>query len=123
MANFTGANVCDVVEIETYQPDIFGFGIASGDSKVSHYISQTTNDIFRELRIMTFRKNIGSFFVSEEKFENDIMNIVDSENKKKKINLIVIESSPSPDLIPRLHPALPIKPVAVIRSSPAPVMT
>ena len=51
MANFTGANVCDVVEIETYQPDIFGFGIASGDSKVSHYISQTTNDIFRELRI------------------------------------------------------------------------
>ena len=42
---------------------------------------------------MTFRKNIGSFFVSEEKFENDIMNIVDSENKKKKINLIVIETS------------------------------
>ena len=48
---------------------------------------------FRNLRIMTFRKNIGSFFVSEEKFENDIMNIVDSENKKKKINLIVIETS------------------------------
>ena len=51
MANFTGANVCDVVEKETYQPDIFGFGIASGDSKVSHYITKTTNDIFRELRI------------------------------------------------------------------------
>tara|TARA_A100001388_G_scaffold73131_1_gene51850 strand:- start:3591 stop:4076 length:486 start_codon:yes stop_codon:yes gene_type:complete len=51
MANFTGANVTDVVEIETYQPDIFGFGIASNDSKVSHYITQTTNDIFRELRI------------------------------------------------------------------------
>tara|TARA_A100001201_G_scaffold84026_1_gene74553 strand:+ start:97 stop:582 length:486 start_codon:yes stop_codon:yes gene_type:complete len=51
MANFTGANVCDVVEIETYQPDIFSFGIASNDSKVSHYITQTTNDIFRELRI------------------------------------------------------------------------
>ena len=48
---------------------------------------------FRNLRIMTFRKNIGSFFVSEEKFENDIKNIVDSENKKKKINLIVIETS------------------------------
>ena len=48
---------------------------------------------FRNLRIMTFRKNIGSFFVSEEKLENDIMNIVDSENKKKKINLIVIETS------------------------------
>ena len=48
---------------------------------------------FRNLRIMTFRKNIGSFFVDEEKLENDIMNIVDTENKKKKINLIVIETS------------------------------
>ena len=51
MTNFTGANVCDVVEIETYQPDVFSFGIASNDSKVSHYITQTTNDIFRDLRI------------------------------------------------------------------------
>tara|TARA_A100001201_G_scaffold33399_3_gene36007 strand:+ start:1678 stop:2163 length:486 start_codon:yes stop_codon:yes gene_type:complete len=51
MANYTGANVTDVVEIETYQPDIFGFGIASNDSKVTHYITQTTNDILRELRI------------------------------------------------------------------------
>ena len=51
MANFTGSNVCDVVEIETYQPDVFGFGIASNDSKVSYYITQTTNDIFRQLRI------------------------------------------------------------------------
>ena len=50
MANFSGANVTDVVEIETYQPDVFGFGIASNDSKVSHYITQTTNDILRELR-------------------------------------------------------------------------
>jgi len=51
MANFSGANVCDAVEIETYQPDVFSFGIASNDSKVSHYITQTTNDIFRDLRI------------------------------------------------------------------------
>ena len=51
MANYTGANVCDVVEIETYQPDSFNFGIASNDSKVSYYITQTTNDIFRQLRI------------------------------------------------------------------------
>ena len=50
MANYTGANVTDVVEIETYQPDVFGFGIASNDSKVSHYITQTTNDILRQLR-------------------------------------------------------------------------
>ncbi len=51
MANFSGANVCNAVEIETYQPDVFSFGIASNDSKVSHYITQTTNDIFRDLRI------------------------------------------------------------------------
>ena len=51
MANFSGANVCNAVEIETYQPDVFSFGIASYDSKVSHYITQTTNDIFRDLRI------------------------------------------------------------------------
>ena len=61
MANFTGANVCDVVEIETYQPDVFSFGIASNDSKVSYYITQTTNDIFRQLRIEwfpTYKSNI-----------------------------------------------------------------
>ena len=61
MANFTGANVCDVVEIETYQPDVFSFGITSGDSKVSHYITQTTDDIFRQLRIEwfpTYKSNI-----------------------------------------------------------------
>ena len=51
MANYTGANVCTAVDIETYQPDVFGFGIASNDSKVTHYIGQTTDDIFRELRI------------------------------------------------------------------------
>ena len=61
MANYTGANVCDVVEIETYQPDSFNFGIASNDSKVSYYITQTTNDIFRQLRIEwfpTYKSNI-----------------------------------------------------------------
>jgi hypothetical protein len=49
MANYTGANVCDVVEIETYQPDAFSFGIASNDSKVSYYITQTTNDIYIQI--------------------------------------------------------------------------
>ena len=61
MTNFTGANVCDVVEIETYQPDVFSFGVASNDSKVSYYITQTTNDIFRQLRIEwfpTYKSNI-----------------------------------------------------------------
>ena len=51
MANFSGANVCDAGEIAKYQPDAFNFGVGSGDSKVSHYITQTTDDIFRDLRI------------------------------------------------------------------------
>ena len=49
------------VDIETYQPDSFNFGIASNDSKVSYYITQTTNDIFRQLRIEwfpTYKSNI-----------------------------------------------------------------
>ena len=51
MANFSGAYVCDAVEIETYQPDVFGFGIASTDTEATNFFSQTTNDILRELRI------------------------------------------------------------------------
>jgi hypothetical protein len=61
MANFTGANVCDAGEIAKYQPDAFNFGVGSGDSKVSHYITQTTDDIFRQLRIEwfpTYKSNI-----------------------------------------------------------------
>ena len=51
MTNFTGANVIDATEVAKYQTDIFDFGIGSGTSEVAFFISQTTNDIFRELRI------------------------------------------------------------------------
>ena len=51
MTNFTGANVIDATEVAKYQSDIFDFGIGSGTSEVAFFISQTTNDIFRELRI------------------------------------------------------------------------
>ena len=50
MTNFTGANVIDATEVAKYQTDIFDFGIGSGTSEVAFFISQTTNDIFRELR-------------------------------------------------------------------------
>ena len=36
MANFTGADVITVADVETYQPDAFDFGLASGDAKVKH---------------------------------------------------------------------------------------
>ena len=53
------------------------------------------SSMFRNLRIMTFRKSIGSFFVDEEKLEENIIEIIDRENKQKKINLIVIDATVS----------------------------
>ena len=50
MANFTGANVINAGDVSNYQADIYEFGIASGTSEVAFFITQTTNDILRELR-------------------------------------------------------------------------
>ena len=51
MANFTGANVITASDVTKYQPDIFGFGIASTDTEAVNFLAQTTNDILRKLRI------------------------------------------------------------------------
>ena len=51
MSNFTGANVITASDVTKYQPDIFGFGIASTDTEATNFFSQTTNDILRQLRI------------------------------------------------------------------------
>ena len=51
MANFTGANVITASDVTKYQPDIFGFGIASTDTEATNFFAQTTNDILRQLRI------------------------------------------------------------------------
>ena len=48
---------------------------------------------FRNLRIMTFRKNKGSFFINENNFDNELIETIDTENKKNKINLVVIETN------------------------------
>ena len=61
MANFTGLNVVDAGEISKYQPDTFNFGIASGDSKVTHFLSETNSDILRNLRAEwwpTYKTNV-----------------------------------------------------------------
>jgi len=50
MANFTGADVINAGDVSNYQSDIYDFGIASGTSEVAFFITQTTNDILRELR-------------------------------------------------------------------------
>jgi len=61
MTNFTGLNVITTDDVIAYQPDAFDFGIASGDSKVTTWITETTNDILRDLRIkwwQTYKTNV-----------------------------------------------------------------
>jgi len=48
------------------------------------------DSIFRNLRIMTFRKNIGDFNKVDFTKDTDIIKKIDSINKNKNINLIVL---------------------------------
>jgi len=45
---------------------------------------------FRNLRILTFRKNRGNFTLSSPLNEDMIIETIDAENKKENINLIVL---------------------------------
>ena len=61
MANFTGADVIVATDVSKYQSDIYDFGFASGSSEVTFYLSETTNDILRELRARwwpTYKTNV-----------------------------------------------------------------
>ena len=61
MANYTGANVITASDVTKYQPDAFGFGIASTDTEAVNFFAQTTNDILRQLRVewwQTYKANI-----------------------------------------------------------------
>ena len=51
MTNFTGANVITTSDVTKYQPDAFDFGISTTATETTNYLSQTTNDILRDLRI------------------------------------------------------------------------
>lgn len=51
MANYTGADVITATDVTKYLPDAFSFGIASTDTEAVNFFAQTTNDIFRQLRI------------------------------------------------------------------------
>ena len=61
MANYTGANVINAGDASNYQADIYTFGIGADTSEVAFFITQTTNDILRQLRIEwfpTYKSNI-----------------------------------------------------------------
>ena len=51
MANYTGADVITTADVLKYQPDAFDFGISTTATETVNFLAQTTNDIFRELRI------------------------------------------------------------------------
>ena len=53
-------------------------------------INLDPNSKFKNLRIMTFRKDIGNIIYKEIKDEKKIIDKIDKLNKKEKINLIVI---------------------------------
>tara|TARA_B100001113_G_scaffold351751_1_gene351509 strand:- start:5731 stop:7173 length:1443 start_codon:yes stop_codon:yes gene_type:complete len=50
-------------------------------------INLEDDSIFRSLRIMTFRKNIGNYNLKDN---TEIINLIDTVNKEREINLIVI---------------------------------
>jgi hypothetical protein len=51
MANYTGANVVVAADILKYQPDAFDFGVSATSTETANFFAQTTNDIFRQLRV------------------------------------------------------------------------
>ena len=53
-------------------------------------INLEEDSIFRNLRIMTFRNNIGDYNIENLNTKEDLINLIDSINKEKEINLIVI---------------------------------
>ena len=81
MANYTGANVIVASDVTKYQPDIFGFGIASTDTEAVNFFAQTTNDILRQLRIEwfpTYKTNVYT--------DITVLNTVEMENTKVNLD-------------------------------------
>jgi hypothetical protein len=79
--NFTGADVIAASDVAAYQTDAFDFGIASGDSEVTTWLAQTTNDIFRDLRIKwwpVYKTNIYT--------DITVLNTAEMSNTKVNLN-------------------------------------
>jgi lipopolysaccharide/colanic/teichoic acid biosynthesis glycosyltransferase len=53
-------------------------------------INLDKNSLFRNLRILTFRKSLGSFYSQDISNSENIINNIDNFNKEEKINLIVL---------------------------------
>ena len=80
MANYTGADVIAASDVTAYQPNAFGYGIASGASEVTAWLVQTTNDVFRDLRIRWWQSYKSNVFT-------DITVLGTAELTTTKVNL------------------------------------
>ena len=80
MANYTGADVINAGDVSNYQADIYEFGIASTTSEVAFFITQTTNDILRDLRIRWWPSYKSNVFT-------DITVLGSAEMVTTKVNL------------------------------------
>ena len=49
MANYTGANVIVASDVTKYQPDIFGFGIASTDTEATNFFCSNYQRYFKTI--------------------------------------------------------------------------
>ena len=81
MANYTGANVINAGDVSNYQADIYEFGFSSTSSEVTFFITQTTNDILRELRIRwwpVYKTNVYT--------DITVLNTVEMENTKVNLD-------------------------------------
>ena len=84
MANYTGADVITASDVTKYQPDAFDFGIASTDTEAVNFFVQTTNDIFRQLRIEWWQVYKTNIFT-------DITVLNTAEMVNTKVNLYQFE--------------------------------
>ena len=80
MANYTGADVITTADVLKYQPDAFDFGISTTATETVNFLAQTTNDIFRELRIRWWT-------VYKQNVYTDITVLNTAEMVNTKVNL------------------------------------
>jgi lipopolysaccharide/colanic/teichoic acid biosynthesis glycosyltransferase len=73
----------------------------SGESFITFNLDK--DSLYRKLRIMTFRKNIGDYELSDFKNPNEIINTIDEINKNTKMNLLIFNLGKVKTLPPELE--------------------
>ena len=66
-------------------------------------INLENDSAFNKLRILTFRKSLGNFKISDLNNSKEIINLVDSINKENEVNLILINLDNMQTISPELE--------------------